>query len=173
MSIKKAAMKILHLLKGFFEDDSNNRNSPQADVEIKGPELPPLTVYEARRKEIAESTEPIEGIFYIFDGRIIPDYYSECLMSDKDDPRREKMYHHYFHPNYMQRKFTDRYNPHEKFMPRGRITGNSSKPAIYIDRCYEQDEDTLRQLRELYRLPENTTVLPNANYRCRDCSNKV
>jgi len=63
------------------------------------PEQQPLTVYENRRKEIEESGEPIEGIFYLYGGQIIPDYYSECLFSDRNNIRRTLMYHSNFFPN--------------------------------------------------------------------------
>lgn len=135
------------------------------------PDLPPLTAYETRKKEIEESPEPIEGIFYIRDGRIIPDFYSECLFSDEDNPLRAVMYHHEFYPNYMRRRFTDLVRSDEKSIPRGRVAGTLSDPVIYIDKCYKQDADMLNRVKKLYHLP-NTVVMPHNDYSCPDCYNK-
>lgn len=162
-------MKFLNAIKRLFTDDVDKESHYGAGTDIAvTPDLPPLTAYETRKKDVEESAGPIEGIFYLHDGRIIPDYYSECLFSDKDNPCRKEMYHFHFSPNYMRRKFADKYIPDEKFIPRGRIAGTAGAPFIFIDKCYEQDADILRQLRELYRLPD-VKVVSNPNYRCPAC----
>ena len=130
----------------------------------KKKELPPLTAYETRRQEIQDSSGQIEGIFYLYDGKIIPDYYSECLLSDKENPCRDKMYHRKFYSNYMMMKYNEL--PYgEKSLPRGRIRLN----LILIDACYAEDEAILEQLRELYRLLDKMTIMTPSDYDCPNC----
>lgn len=127
-------------------------------------DLPPLSAYENRRKEIAESDEPIEGIFYLYHNTVIPDHYSECLISDKENPLRRKMYHSHFYADYMRNKFKE-LDYSEKSIPRGRIQFK----MILIDKCYKENQEIIERLKELYRLPEKTTVLNNMQYRCSIC----
>lgn len=135
------------------------------------PDLPPIIEYETRKKEIEESTEPIEGIFYIHNGCVIPDYYSECLFSDEENPVRAEMYHHRFYRNYMRRRFTELFSSNEKSIPRGRIAGTLSDPVIYIDKCYKQNMVILNRIKELYHLT-STVVMTNNDYSCPICHNK-
>lgn len=128
-------------------------------------ELPSLSEYETRKNEIAESTEQIEGIFYLYNNKIIPDFYSECLISDTDNPCRKQMYHLEFYPNYMRRKFSG-LSYSEKSIPRGRIFN----AIIYIDKCYAQDIEIIKQIKELYRLSEKSLIVDNPQYRCPVCS---
>ena len=136
------------------------------EIETAPPEepLPPLSAYEVRKQDIQDSGEQIEGIFYIYDGRIIPDYYSECLISDTHSPYRKAMYHLKFFPNYMRRKY-DGLGYSEKSVSRGRIFRN----VIYIDYCYADNTELLYTLRELYRLPPKMSVGTTEDYRCPNC----
>lgn len=170
--IEKAKGFFLTLLeklkKEWFEiPDKANRQYEIIEPEPE-PERPPLTAYEVRRIEIAESTEPIEGIFYLLDGQIIPDYYSECLFSDKTNPLREAMYHTHFYPYYMMKKY-DGLTLGEKSLPRGRISGTATSPIIYIDRCYFENRAIIIELIDLYRLPEKIDLSSHSNYLCPAC----
>ena len=184
MDIKKAAMKTIDLIKKFIANATSGSNIRSIDdeplepdihmdtmiIKSMAPEQQPLTAYEIRRKEIEESSEPVEGIFYLYNGQIIPDYYSECLFSDRDNIRREAMYHFRFYPDYMKKKFDALAND-EKTLPRGRIVATGSMTTLYIDKCYFNDTDTIRKLIELYRLPGRIDVMSNTEYRCPACYN--
>lgn len=126
-----------------------------------------LTAYETRRNEIANSSEKIDGIFYIYNGQIIPDYFSECLLSDRDrnSIHRKSMFHMLFYPNYMLNKFTG-LSIDSKSLPRGRANyGNS----LLIDKCYCDNEDIIQQLKELYRLPQDASIITCRDYTCPAC----
>jgi len=167
-------MNVLEAVKKFFLDDTDKRyegNITELPHREKT-DQPPLTAFETRRTEIAESTEPIEGIFYIYDGQIIPDYYSECLIADKDSPHRKEMYHMNFYPNYMRRKF-DGLSYSEKSLPRGRsFIPIKTAPIIFIDKCYAHNKEIIKQIIELYRLPQGVSISDNSEYRCPACYDK-
>jgi len=166
-------MRIKNFLKKYIIGNDieymNNDISKSWDKEAHETIL--LSVYESRKKEIQESSRLVEGIFYIYNGQIIPDFYSECLVSDVDNPCRKDMYHMCFYPNYMKRKFRN-LSYSEKSIPRGRILGRPTPPVVFIDKCYEKNMDIISQLKNLYRLPENVLVLSGLNYCCPDCSDE-
>lgn len=178
MDIKKTLLNIIEWIKSFISDDLSCGSKRTMDYEhtymdemmakFVKPEPPPLAEYEVRRKAIEESGEPIEGIFYLYNGQIIPDYYSECLFSDKHNLRREAMYHFNFHPDYMLRKFEGlAYG--EKSLPRGRIIVTGAGTIIYIDQCYFNDAGIISRLIELYRLNGKIEVMTHLEYRCPAC----
>lgn len=91
-----------------------------------------LLEYEQRRPKILASSEPVEGIFYIYRNQIIPDYKTEILESESlvfpafnDDDFHSEMYHIYFYHNYMQKKFL----PLKNIPPAG-------KHYSYVSRVY-------------------------------------
>ena len=143
-------------------------------------EQQPSSSYESRRLAVEKSTEQIEGIFYILDGKIIPDYYSECLFSkveagffsdaNKQNPRKRAMYHDYFFKHYVSGICGD-IASHAKHLPRGRVEKRSEESSnILIDQCYFKDEEMLRNVIGFYRLSGRITVSTNYDYRCPDCS---
>ncbi len=123
-----------------------------------------LSRYEIRREEVAAGTEPIEGIFYLHDGRIICDHYSECLESE-DSWRKRHMYHKYFFRDYMLKKFPDLISNHEH-VPRGRVSLFGTI-ALFIDACYCNDQELVEAIKTLYRLPEEVMIIDN--YHCTRC----
>jgi|GEM_PF-3354022 len=171
-------MKILDEIKKFLFGQGNNwseEDSAEYAIEYAAriaqetakPKVPDMSVYETRRPELQESDEMIEGIFYLIDGKIVPDYYSECLITDKDNLLRKQMYHRIFYANYICRKFSGLSGCGENFLPRGRIL--PPIPFIALDKCFICDEDIITQLRELYHLPETVKVIDNKMYRCPAC----
>ena len=141
------------------------------------PPSPDLEKYKVRRKEIADSDEPIEGVFYIIDDIIVPDYYSECLFSEADtytishsqNPRRRKMYCPDFYFDYICKVYRSVAHPFDyNFLPRGRVRKiravKDSPPAIYVDRCYLRNLNITRQLIELYRLPKDIEIITTSQY---------
>jgi|GEM_PF-2353606 len=180
MNIKNAAIKIIALIKTSITDitsGTSNRNIDdnltESDIHMDEmiPEQQPLNVYESRRKEIEESGEPIEGIFYLYDGQIIPDYYSECLFSDRNNNRRTLMYHSNFFPNYIWKKYNG-LTYGVKSLPRGRIVETGAATTIYIDKCYFNDTDTISKLKQLYRLSGRIDVMSYTEYHCPACYNR-
>lgn len=147
--------------------DCNNAHDKVDANSQQTQKLPLLSVYEIRRKEVEESLEPVNGIFYIYNNEIIPDYNSECLVSKADSQNKKHMYHSYFYLNYMKRKFTELPDG-EKSLPRGRIENIPGNTFVFIDKCYSKDEEVLLKLRELYRIPGKITVT-SLNYNCPDC----
>ena len=156
--------KIKRFVLGTLDSEKNNIIAEQFEEKEFAEPLTPLNVYETRKAEIENSSKQIEGIFYILDGRIIPDYYSECLKGDVDNPLRKEMYHLKFYPNYMRRKYTDLYGGADS-IPRGRVNYNN----ILIDLCYINDTEIKETLIKLYRLPENAAVSTSSSYRCFKC----
>jgi len=164
-------MNVIGRLKKFLFDTSNEDSTHESyhvAQDAKNLNLPPLSDYETRRKEITESTEPIDGIFYLYNGMVIPDYYSECLLSDLENLRRDKMYHSHFYPEYMTRKFEGLYCD-EKSLPRGR----AEHSIIMIDTCYSQNTEIIKQLKDLYRLRDDFSVITNVDYCCPKCHDTV
>ena len=164
-------MNVIEQLKKFLFDTSNEDSTHESyhmAQDAKSLNLPPLSDYETRRKEIIESTEPIDGIFYLYNGMVIPDYYSECLHSDLSNLRRNKMYHLHFYPEYMSRKFDGLYY-NEKSLPRGRVCHS----IIMIDTCYSQNTEIIKQLKGLYRLPDNFSVATSNDYCCPKCQDSA
>ena len=147
-------------------------NLPQAQL---------LSVYESRKNNIAESSEPIEGVFFIIDGKLVPDYYSECLFSEvdtvlfsarnKQNPYKRAMYHDYFLEHYISNVYKGIL--YAKMIPRGRIQKLDTEIAnILIDKCYFNDEALIQQIVKLYRLPRKILVSNNYDYQCPACINK-
>ena len=131
--------------------------------------------YTSRRKEIADSDEPIEGIFYIIDNKIVPDYVSECLFSeanDRDNPRKRRMYHDQFYPNYIRTAYRDAATSHDhRSLPRGRIEKvGDNMTSVFLDHCYFKDEIMIHQIITLYRLRGNISVISAVTHRCPACS---
>jgi len=165
-------MNLWKFIKNIFYEtyvDNNIENDIHDNIKLAEEKqakkiLPPLEAYEMRRTEIQANYGQIEGIFYIYNGNIIQDHYSECLRRDKDNPLRAQMYHLKFYPNYMERKFTG-LSTNEKSIPRGRI----ALDRIFIDACYVNDLDMLNRVVKLYRLPENTEVVVSKEYCCLAC----
>lgn len=147
-----------------FGSQATKGNKESACIEKPKTSLIDLTVYEVRRQELEESTDSIEGIFYIFRDEIILDCVSECLRSDKDNIRRDKMYHDKFYSAYMRKKF-EGLPLNEKAIPRGRVTAD----MIYVDLCYSDDLDTLAKIKTLYRLPEKIRIIQGKSYSCPNC----
>jgi|GEM_PF-2253725 len=140
----------------------------------------PLSTYESRRSSIEESDEPIEGIFFIIDGKLIHDYYSECLFSEIDiglfsaknqqNPHKLAMYHDYFFENYIKNVYKGIASTAKK-IPRGRIQKLCDEESnIFIDKCYFNDEALIQQIVNLYRLSGEISILNFADYRCPACS---
>jgi len=164
-------MNVLERLKKFLYNTSDGENTHEFHTAAQNDnslDLPPLHAYETRRKEIAESIEPIDGIFYLYNDMIVPDYYSECLHSDLSNLRRNKMYHLHFYPEYMSRKFDGLYY-NEKSLPRGRVCHS----IIMIDTCYSQKTEIIKQLKGLYRLPDNFSVATSNDYCCPKCQDSA
>lgn len=164
-------MNVLERIKKILYNTSGGENIHESSLtaqNAKNLDLPPVLAYETRRKEIAESIEPIDGIFYLYDDMIVPDYYSECLLSDLRNLRRNKMYHSHFYPEYMTRKF-DGLSYNEKSLPRGRV----DHCIIMIDTCYSQNTEIIKQLKGLYRLPDNFSIASTMDYCCPKCHGSV
>ncbi|MCL2398632.1 MAG: hypothetical protein FWC91_02665 [Defluviitaleaceae bacterium] len=140
-----------------------------------------LSIYETRRHEVENSDEPIEGIFYIHNGQLIPDYYSECLFSEiininplarsnSKNPHLRAMRHECFYGNYINKVYAGEFAGSD-FLPRGRISKvDAELTHIFIDKCYFKDEDMLKQLVKLYRLyGMKLTVCSTTMYCCNVC----
>ena len=152
----------------------------ETDKEKQATISPSLEAYETRRKEIADSTEPIEGIFYIIDGKLVPDYYSECLFSEVatnplseiniQNPRKCAMYSWIFFDHYVKHVY-DGVACRFDMLPHGRVRKMTSEmAAISIDFCYFNNEDILQQIKELYRLPKTIRVISYHDYCCPNCA---
>lgn len=112
-----------------------------------------LSKYEQRRQEINDSIEPIDGIFYIYNGAIIPDYYSEVLQKMQKPPGEiHDAYHHKFYNNYMIKKFACLSAADERSIPKGRVYFGIG----YLDKCYIKNEGIKKKVVELYQLPLDT-----------------
>lgn len=149
------------------KDNMHNRGSKEAEpMQIKKTEieLPALVEYEVRRPEVEESSESIDGIFYLYGGAIIADHYSECCAADTDNLCRKNMNHDKFYINYMRKKF-DGLRMNDRSIPRGRVTGN----MLYLDFCYIDDTETIAKIKKLYRLPDAVTLVKGKNYSCPAC----
>ncbi|MCL2774563.1 MAG: hypothetical protein FWD71_14635 [Oscillospiraceae bacterium] len=167
-------MKFFQAIKKFFVENPDSEqqhddimiydNIIMPECQPTTEEIPPLLAYETRKKEIAESTEPIDGVFYFYDDKIIFDFYSECLRSDRENPCRQHMYHVHFYQNYMQRKF-DGLIYGENSIPRGRVYYN----ILYIDYCYARNAEIIEQIKRTYRMTGEITVKTNNDYRCDTC----
>ncbi len=137
--------------------------------------LPDLSKYENRQSGLKESSEPIQGIFYIYKNRIVPDYYSECLASEAvmfngylpESDRRRNMYSYRFFADYMKYKYPELCPLSFTSIPRGRVSV-ACKPLeiIYIDKCYKNNQSIINEVIELYRL-KNISIIDN--YTCGDC----
>jgi hypothetical protein len=163
-------MKFLKSIKDFFTsfevEGKASEEKPTLRHSLYQKELLPLSDYESRRQDIQESLEPVDGIFYLYHDEIVPDYYSECLSSDKKNPLRKKMYHMHFYPNYMVRKFNTLCYCGETSLPRGRV----DETMIFIDKCFEKNETIINQLKKLYRLSGEPFILTFDEYTCPGCS---
>lgn len=136
-----------------------------------------LEKYENRNQYIQNSTEPIEGIFFIYQNNIIPDYYTECLESESvcmncyrshNDIRRQ-MYLLTFHQKYMTKKFPElKYYMNEKALPRGRTSVHFQNKVLFLDECYVDDTEMIEEIFNLYRLPHDTMIIPH--YNCLNCN---
>jgi len=188
-------MKVYSSTSKFFSD------KPMAKAEIKSseqmkPSMPeldarskipkqPNSSYETRRIEIAQSNEQIEGVFYIVNGQVVPDYYSECLFSEVDSDsfssRNQQnsykcaMLHSVFYKNYIQSVYEDiAVSKDENSLPRGRVQKSSDESAsIIIDKCYYDDEDMIKRIIELYRLSGKVSIVNTPNYLCPNCVRTV
>lgn len=170
-------MKFLNwILKKLFNSETDDTKEdvkviPEPKEPLKN--LPPISAFEIRRTEISNSTEPIEGIFYIYKDVLIPDYYSECVESDSllfknelnSNDRRMKMYHSDFYNNYMKIKYPELSND-ENSIPRGRVNLKPVK-TLYIDKCYMDNKDILAKIIDLYRLPDSIIIF--YEYYCMQC----
>jgi len=140
-----------------------------------------LEKYENRSQEIQNSTEPIEGIFFIYGNKIIPDYYTECLESESVCMNcwrsyrdiRQQMYLETFYHNYMIYKYPElKYISigKEKHLPRGRTSVYFTDKTLLLDKCYINNIEILDQIFKLYRLPSDTMIIPC--YTCSNCISK-
>ena len=188
MDIKKAIEKVFGPTKTAPSNRVNATSSEQLEslkkvletLEIQSsPQPQPPSAYESRRSSIEESSEPIEGIFFIIDEKLVPDYYSECLFSEvdanpvssknKQHPRKCMMYHEYFFDHYISGKYKGIGCP-AKATPRGRVQKEpSDKKKILIDGCYFNDGNMIKQVIELYRLSGEISVTTSSEYRCAVC----
>ncbi|MGL5434732.1 MAG: hypothetical protein ACRDBO_04925 [Lachnospiraceae bacterium] len=154
-------MKIFDWIKAKTQTENYREEiteQPHSDSEVL------LSVYEVRRDEIADSTRPVEGIFYLHDGKIICDYYSECI-EPEDVDRKKQMYHRYFYRNYMRRKYPElALNP--EHVPRGR-TSLFGTATLFIDECYCNDQELIEKIKGLYRLPDSVMII--GRYNCARC----
>ena len=118
-------------------------------------------------------------IFYIIDGQIVPDYYSECLFTEIDvspasernliNPHKRAMYSWIFYDNYIKHVFKELAHD-SKVIPRGRVAKLAHDMAgIHIDKCFFNDEKMIQQIIEVYRLPDNVMVMMSNKHRCVDC----
>lgn len=98
-----------------------------------------LSIYEVRRSEIINSTETIYGVFYIYNGEIIPNYYSETIQPKLVDERSKECYHDCFFNSYMRKKYPVLICKRDNSIPRGRVEKGATN-AIFIDKCYKDDE---------------------------------
>ncbi|MDL2302500.1 hypothetical protein LJC58_09120 [Lachnospiraceae bacterium OttesenSCG-928-D06] len=154
----------------FNEEKISSEKEIKPTIIPQAPNLLPLTVYETRRPEIKEGEDSIEGIFYIYEGKLIPDFHSECLLCNSfNNPNKKDMYHMHFFPNYMCRKFTGLSRFGEKSIPRGRVHFT----LLRIDSCYAEDKQLLTQIKELYRLPDNFRISTDQEYECSNCYGKA
>ncbi len=136
-----------------------------------------LQRYETRRTSILESKESIEGIFFVYNNQIIPDYYSECLESDSvgfncfrndGSPQRE-MYLKRFFENYLVQKYPElKGRCTEASLPRGRTSVLSTRKILKIDRCLLENESIMKEIKSLYRLPDDIDI--ELVYTCSRCS---
>lgn len=140
------------------------------DTESLSDTKPPISCYAQRREEVHYSSEPVQGIFYILDGQIVPDYYSECLFSESynPSPRTRARYHKQFYYNYMMKTYSG-LSLDETSLPRGRIDNLDGKAMLYIDICYSENSEILEQIEKLYRLPANTVKMKSKKYTCPAC----
>ena len=173
-------MDMKDVILNFYKDDALNKELKGFNI-VDTPQQQFLSAYEVRRQEINESNEPIEGIFYIYNDQIVPDYYSECLFSqvesnifskvNKQNPRKCAMYHTDFFKHYIRGVYEEvGYN--EKFLPRGRVLKTSKDAAnMLIDGCYFNDKNMIRQLVKLYRLSGDIIISTNMDYQCVKCKN--
>lgn len=137
-----------------------------------------LNKYEIRRKSLAESNEPIEGIFVILNHDIIiPDYYSEGLASEsmtfncyrKDNEPQREMYLDLFYRQYLIKKYPElRYWETVKNIPRGRTSFFINTSFLCLDHCYIKNRGIIEKLLKIYRLPENTII--SSHYNCAKCT---
>lgn len=133
----------------------NHNHSNESEDENKNTD--DLSKYEIRRTEIANSTEMIAGIFYIYNETIIPDYFSERLMSEYKPFDNKEMHHDTFFQKYMRKKYRKELSFKDyQDISRSRIIIN----AVMLDKCYYRNKDIQKKLFELYRLP------PDMAFRC-------
>ena len=170
-------MTFLQRISNLFFQIKNDKSEKEPPTNTVIPDLC-LEKYENRSPEIKNSNEPIEGIFFIYNNQIIPDYYTECLESESvcmncyrspSDIRRQ-MYLITFYENYMANKFPElKRTWNEKALPRGRTGVHFSTKVLYLDECYADNAEILNQIYKLYRLPCNTMIIPH--YTCSKCFN--
>ena len=143
------------------------------------PHAKSLYMYESRRSGIKESNEPIEGIFFIIGGLLVPDYYSECLFSEVDvnpfseinkrNPYKRAMYHDYFFRRYIAYAYKDIASGVD-LIPRGRVRKMiNASPNILIDMCHFNNEGLMADIIKLYRISGDILVANNSEYRCLAC----
>ena len=136
-----------------------------------------LEKYETKCQDIQNSTEPIEGIFFIYKDKIVPDYFTECLKSDSvcmncwrpyGDIRRQ-MYLQTFYHNYMINKFPElKYIWNEESLPRGRTVVYFTSKVLFLDKCYINNFEMIDKILNLYRLPKDTMIIEH--YTCSNCN---
>jgi hypothetical protein len=170
---------------GVEEDKSAEHIMQPLPVHESNTPKQPRASYETRRNEISDNNEQIEGVFYIINDRLVPDYYSECLFSEvdynpfssrnKQNPRKRAMFHYLFYKHYIQDVYSDiALSKSEKSLPRGRVEKSHKKSAmIKIDNCYYQNEKIIMQIIELYRLTGEVSIESTSNYYCPKCAGMV
>lgn len=157
--IKKITQKMTRF--DALSNPNTTGNAAPADHNVS------LSDYEIRRKELADSTKPIEGIFYLYQGRIICDHYSEDVCPGRAD-RKKHQYHRCFHHNYMRRKYPE-LGMDQESVPRGRVSLTGAN-VLYIDSCYKKNKEIIDQLKAQYRLPADITII--GDYQCDNCRAK-
>jgi len=164
----------LEFFKNFFriwnsKIKSTNRNLGEPIEEEQTDYESLFYFYENRHGDNIKNSN-INGIFYIINGEVFPDHFSESsfIGAASSGIHKECMFHKIFFEKYIRFRFPEASN--YEFFPRGRVEVVSEKLSyIWIDYCHKDNIELIEKIKKLYKIRTPECKVKGGTYICKDC----
>lgn len=129
-----------------------------------------MTTKARKRPQSHAKPEPLLGIFWLIDGKLVIDSGALSEGEPYDNNLTHPRGHVHVWEQWQRIGNVPADVPYEE-PPRGRVTFNvkTSNFLLLADRCILRRKDIVKQIKDALHLPKNTEIGTDPHYRCSKC----